>query len=112
MRAFTGTPAGFISPVLLAEATHDQTGGLAGRMVVIEWPRCPWGLGVDLRGDKTPHFAPAEASPTSFGHAGASGCLAWADPAVGLAWAMLGARFFADWWQDWPAIGAAVLAPR
>jgi CubicO group peptidase (beta-lactamase class C family) len=111
VQAFAGLPAGFLPAALLAEARQDQTGGRPGRMVVIDWPRCPWGLGVDLRGDKTPHFAPAEAAPTSFGHAGASGCLAWADPTAGVAWAMLGARFFADWWEDWPSIGAAMVRP-
>ena len=99
-----------MSPELLAEATRDQTGGLPGRMVFVEWPGCPWGLGPELRGDKAPHWTPGEASPTSFGHVGASGSIAWADPAAGVAWALLGARFFIDWWKDWPAIGAAILS--
>lgn len=63
VRAFAGRPAGFLSPALLAEATRDQADGRPGRMVFLEWPRCPWGLGVELRGDKTPHWTPAEASP-------------------------------------------------
>jgi hypothetical protein len=79
-------------------------------MVVIEWERCPWGLGADLRGEKQPHFAPTEAAPTSYGHAGASGCLAWADPSAGVSWAMLGARLLVDWWDEWGRIGAAILA--
>jgi CubicO group peptidase (beta-lactamase class C family) len=111
VRAFAGVPAGFLPPALLAEATRDQTGGLSGTMVgIFEWPRCPWGLGVELRGDKTPHWTPAEASPASFGHAGASGCLAWADPVAAVAWAMLGTRTFESWFTHWPAIGAAIIA--
>lgn len=110
VRAFAGVPAGFLPPALLAEATRDQTGGLGGGFWdPLLWRRCPWGLGAELRGDKAPHWAPAEVAPASFGHAGASGCLAWADPAADVAWAMLGSRFFADWWTTWPAIGAAIL---
>lgn len=109
-RAFAGVPAGFLPPDLLADATRDQTGGLSGRMIFLEWEKCPWGLGVELRGEKTPHWTPVEASSNSFGHVGASGCIAWADPSNGIAWAMLSTRFFADWWQTWPAIGAAILS--
>ena len=113
VRAFAGMPTAFLPSALLAEATHDQTEGLSGGLVrgVLEWPHCPWGLGVELHGDKMPHFSPAEASPTSFGHAGASGCLAWCDQAAGVAWAMLGCRTFESWWQNWSVIGAALLAP-
>jgi beta-lactamase class C len=111
VQAFTGQPTEFLSSATLAEATRDQTGGLPGGIMagVLEWPRCPWGLGVELRGEKTPHLAPAEAAPTSFGHGGASGALVWVDPTVGVAWAMLGTRTFLSWWRAWPKIGAAVL---
>ena len=110
-RAFAGVPAGFLPPALLAEATGDQTGGLGGEQLgLFAWPHCPWGLGAELRGDKEPHWTPAAASAGSFGHAGASGCLAWVDPAAGVAWAILGARTFEGWWPHWPAIGAAFLA--
>lgn len=110
-RAFAGKPAGFLPPTLLAEATHDQTGGLGGGFwEPLEWPRCQWGLGVELRGAKMPHWTPPSASPRSFGHAGASGCLAWSDPDAGVTWAMLGTRTFEDWWTAWPEIGDAVLA--
>jgi CubicO group peptidase (beta-lactamase class C family) len=109
VRAFAGEPSGFLSPDLSVEATRDQTGGLPGTMIFLDWPRCPWGLGAELRGDKAPHWTPAEASPATFGHIGANGCSAWADPAAGIAWAMCGPRFMVDWWQDWPAIGSAIL---
>jgi hypothetical protein len=32
------------------------------------------------------------------------------DPAADLAWVILGARTFENWWTYWPAIGAAILA--
>ena len=110
VRAFEGVPAVFLSPELRKEATSDQTGGLSGTMVVLRWPRCPWGLGVELRGDKSPHWAPAEAAPESFGHAGSSGCLVWSDPGSGVTWAMLSPRTFESWFFRWPEIGAAVLS--
>jgi CubicO group peptidase (beta-lactamase class C family) len=109
--AFTGTPTGFLPPTLLAEATSDQTGGLSGGFwKPLSWPHCPWGLGVELRGEKAPHWVPAEAAANSFGHTGASGCIAWLDPATDLAWIILGARTHENWWTYWPAIGAAILA--
>lgn len=109
VRAFADVPSGFLSPGLSAEATHDQTGELPGTMIFLDWPRCSWGLGPELRGEKSPHWTPAEASPASFGHIGATGCVAWNDPTAGIAWAMFGARFMVDWWQEWPAIGGAIL---
>lgn len=109
--AFAGRPAGFLPPALRAEAVHDQTGGLGGGLFPpFRWPRCPWGLGVELRGAKRPHWTPRTASPDSFGHVGASGALAWHDPAADTTWAILGTRTFEKWWQTWAKIGEAVLA--
>jgi predicted ATPase len=89
---------------------RDQTAGLFGTILGLPFPPSPWGLGVELRGTKNPHWSPQEASPDSFGHAGSSGCLVWVDPAAGVAWALLGARTFETWWTAWPTIGAAILA--
>jgi beta-lactamase class C len=112
VRAFVGVPTDYLPPALLSEAIHDQTDGLGGGLVsgVLEWPHCPWGLGVELRGDKVPHYSPVEASPTSFGHAGASGCLVWYDQRAGIAWSMLSCRTFESWWQNWSTISATLLA--
>lgn len=112
VRACGGHPAGFLSPGTLAEMTANQAGDLGGGLAPpLLWPRCPWGLGPDLRGEKTPHWAPAEASPGSFGHSGASGCLAWADPAADLAWSIHGARTADSGWllRSAPQLGAALL---
>ena len=111
-RAFRGDPSGFLSDALCAEATRDQAGGLGGGFFKpMLWERCPWGLGVELRGSKSPHFTPAEASPASFGHAGASGCLTWLDPEADLAWAIAGLRISDNGWllEAGPAIGSAIL---
>jgi beta-lactamase class C len=112
IRAFQGYPAAFLRPETCAEATRDQTGGLAGGLVEpLYWSHCPWGLGPELRGDKMPHWAPAQAGPGSYGHSGASGCLAWAVPAPGVAWAMLGTRTADSGWllRRAPSIGAAIV---
>jgi len=110
IHAFAGFPGDFLPPALLAEATRSQTDGLGGGFFPpLAWPHCPWGLGVEVRGDKMPHWTPPQASPASFGHVGSTGCLAWADPATSIAWVMFGARNFLSWWDAWPAIGAALL---
>lgn len=113
VRAFQGRPAGFLHPETTTEATRNQAGDLGGGLFgPLSWTPCPWGLGPELHGEKTPHWAPRNASPASFGHVGGSGCLAWADPTADVAWAILGARTFLN---DWPRrhgaeIGAAILA--
>ncbi|HEX2987422.1 MAG TPA: serine hydrolase domain-containing protein [Chloroflexota bacterium] len=99
VRAFQGVPAGFLRAETVAEATRNQNDDLSGGYVQpLFWKRCPWGLGPEIRGEKSPHWAPPEAGPTSFGHAGASGCLAWADPATGLSWAIMGSRTSDSGW--------------
>ena len=113
VRAFQGYPATFLRPATRAEATRNQTGDLAGGFVKpLAWSPCPWGLGPDLRGAKMPHWAPLEAGAASFGHSGASGCVAWAAPSVDCAWAILGARTADSGWllRRAPAIGAAIVA--
>jgi beta-lactamase class C len=109
VRVFAGSVPGFLPSDLLAEATADQSGGLPGAGPDLPWSPAPWGLGIEVRGTKEPHCTPASASPRSFGHAGASGCLAWVDPDAGVAWAILGTRTFDAWWETWPRIGEAIL---
>lgn len=56
-------------------------------------PRAPHGLGPVLRYNAPPYHAVLPmASPAAFGHGGASGCRAWADPATGVAAAVLNFR--------------------
>lgn len=111
-RAFYGRPDGFLSSATRQDAIRNQVGELAGRSGLLRWPFCPWGLGPELRDDKQPHWAPSEASPESYGHAGASGCVAWVDPVADVAWAYHGCRVSDTGWllRGGAAIGAAVLA--
>jgi CubicO group peptidase (beta-lactamase class C family) len=113
VRAFLGQPPDFLRPATRAAATRDQTGGVAA-VGAFTRSRAPHGLGPVLYyGDRPYHAVPPTASPAAFGHGGASGCFAWADPASGVAVAVLTTRFIAGqaWGHDaTEAFGAAVLA--
>jgi CubicO group peptidase (beta-lactamase class C family) len=113
VRAFRSQPDGFLSDKVRAEAVRSHTGDLPGGFAEpLMWSRCAWGLGPEVRGDKSPHWVPAEAGSDSFGHSGASGALAWLAPARGVAWAILGARTADNGWllRRSAAISAAILA--
>ncbi len=116
------------SPVLSAElqrlaVTDPDAGILAGELpgaddhmgvgpyATIEWEQCSWGLGVEIRGSKFPHWSPREASADSFGHGGASGILVWHDPATALTWGITGTRTSYTGWlfRYGPLVGKAVL---
>src|SRR5205085_1030605 len=62
----------------LAEATSVQFPGLSG--VLPDFGRFDpndWGLGVELKGTKDPHWSGSRTSPRTFGHFGGSGTLLW-----------------------------------
>jgi CubicO group peptidase (beta-lactamase class C family) len=70
------TPRGrrVLSAAALATMTSDQVGDRAGMSGTV----LPWGLGCEIRGNGAGF--PVLASPASFGHGGATGCLLWIDP--------------------------------
>jgi CubicO group peptidase (beta-lactamase class C family) len=117
VRAFTGEPDGWLRPDTIAEATRDQTGELPGVAATpFGYMAGPWGLGPELQRGGKPAWAPAAAGPASFGHAGSSGCVAWAAPEAGLAWAAMAGRAL-DGPEHWlftraSALGTAVLGLR
>ncbi len=96
----------------LAEAATVQFPGLAG--VLPSWGRMEpndWGLTLELRDHKRPHWTGAQNAPRTFGHFGASGTFLWVDPEAGLACGVLTDRRFGDWAKEaWPAFADAVLA--
>lgn len=72
---------------------------------------CPWGLGPELRGHKTPHWTAPDGSPGTFGHFGRSGTMLWVDPVARVALVALTDRDFGPWAAAaWPALSTAVLA--
>lgn len=94
-----------LHPGTVADALQPQFPELAG--VLPGWGRqdpCPWGLGPELRGTKSPHWTGATSSPETFGHFGGSGTMLWVDPVAGVRCVALCDRPFGDWavaaWPD------------
>lgn len=69
-----------------------------------------WGLGVEIKGHKSPHWTPPSASPSTFGHFGMSGSFLWVDPTRDVGAVFLGAEPFGDWHKkNWPLLGEQIL---
>jgi CubicO group peptidase (beta-lactamase class C family) len=69
----------------------------------------PWGLGPEIRGDKSPHWTGATNSRSTWGHFGQSGTFLWVDPEVDVAVVVLTNQPFGDWVIPlWPAFSDAV----
>ena len=96
----------------LAEAASVQFAGLDG--VLPGFGRMEpndWGLGLELRDGKSPHWTGSLNSPASFGHFGRSGTFLWVDPGAGLALVCLTDLEFGDWAKEaWPRLADAVLS--
>ena len=104
-----------VSPTTAADATSVQFPDLAG--VVPGFGRydpCPWGLGVEIRGLKSPHWTGTRNSSRTFGHFGGAGTVLWVDPGVTIACVALTDRPFDEWADEaqraWPALADAVIA--
>lgn len=101
-----------ISADLHAEATSPQFPGIAG--ILPGYGRQAdnaWGLGVEIRDHKNPHWTGASFSPHAFGHFGQAGSFLWVDPDAGRTGAFLGAEPFGpEHAQAWPALTDAMRA--
>ena len=99
-------------PETLAEATAVAFPGLIG--VLPGFGRMDpndWGLGVELRDEKRPHWTGERNSPRTFGHFGQSCSFLWVDPVAGVACASLCDRDFGNWAKDaWPRLSDAIIA--
>jgi CubicO group peptidase (beta-lactamase class C family) len=95
----------------LAEAATVQFPGLAGVLPGFgRFDPNDFGLGLELRDGKRPHWTGSANSPATFGHFGRAGGFLWCDPPAGLALACLTDRDFGDWAKlAWPALADAVL---
>lgn len=106
-----------LAPTLVAPETHAEMTSVAfpglegvlpdfGRMAPNDW-----GLGVELRDAKSPHWTGSRCSPRTFGHFGGSGSFLWVDPEAGVALGCLTSREFGEWAKPlWPALSDAVHA--
>jgi CubicO group peptidase (beta-lactamase class C family) len=69
-----------------------------------------WGLGLELRDAKAPHWTGSRNSPETFGHFGRSGTFLWVDPQAGVALACLTDLAFGDWAVEaWPRLADSIL---
>lgn len=106
-----------MAPTVVARATLNLATtvafpGLAGRLPGYDsQDPLDWGLGIEVRGSKSPHWTGRRNSPATFGHFGRSGSFLWVDPAAGVACAVLSGRDFGPWAKEaWPVLSDAVLA--
>jgi CubicO group peptidase (beta-lactamase class C family) len=101
-----------IAPETLEEARTVQFPGLVG--VLPGFGRQDpndWGLGLELRDGKAPHWTGTRNSPRTYGHFGRSGTFLWVDPDAGVALACLTDMSFGDWAVEaWPRLSDAVLS--
>lgn len=100
-----------LDPATLARATSVAFPGLRGVLPGFgQQPRNDWGLGLEIRGTKSPHWTGAHNSPETFGHFGQSGTFLWVDPRAGAALVALTDRPFGEWAAEaWPPFSDAVL---
>jgi len=101
-----------LAPETLAEARTVQFPGLDGVLPGFgrQEPN-DWGLGLELRDGKSPHWTGSRNAPETFGHFGRSGTFLWVDPVAGIALACLTDEPFGDWAiEAWPRLADAVLA--
>ncbi len=109
-----------IHPTLIAletagDSTTVQFGDLAGVVPGVgSFRPCPWGLGVEIHGDKHPHWMGSANSPATFGHFGGSGTMMWIDPVARVSVMALTDRPFDEWSTDalrlWPEFSNALLS--
>lgn len=72
---------------------------------------CDWGLGLEIKSAKSPHWTGDALAPSTFGHFGRSGSFLWVDATRGLAAAELADRDFARWAIDaWPGFNDRLVA--
>jgi len=100
-----------VAPETNAEMRSVQFPGLDG--VLPDFGRfipMDWGLGVEIKGSKQPHWSGSMTSPATFGHFGGSGTFFWIDPEAGVACVALTTREFGEWAKEaWPRLSDAVL---
>ncbi len=100
-----------IAPETLAAMTTPHRPELAGVLPGFgrQDPNL-WGLGVEIRGAKHPHWTSPTNSGSTWGHFGQTGTFLWHDPEVETTAIVLTDLDFGDWaLQPWPALSTALL---
>ncbi|MET0143346.1 MAG: serine hydrolase domain-containing protein [Ilumatobacteraceae bacterium] len=103
-----------IDPTTAAAAFQPQYPDLAGIVPGVgQFDPCPWGLGFEIRGGKSPHWTGRHNSASTFGHFGGAGTMMWVDPDAGCGLVALTDRLFDQWAGEalvrWPELSDAVL---
>ncbi|SDU42874.1 serine hydrolase domain-containing protein [Gordonia westfalica] len=87
-----------LAPETLANATSVQFPGIDGFVPGYGRHRPnDWGLGFEIRSEKSPHWTGAGNSPRTFGHFGQAGTYLWVDPDLQAACVVLTDRAFGPW---------------
>lgn len=69
-----------------------------------------WGLGFEIRGNKSPHWTGIRHDPTTFGHFGGSGSFLWVDPTRRLIGASVSTEVFGAWaLEAWPTVNTVLI---
>ncbi|PQZ92266.1 serine hydrolase [Arthrobacter sp. MYb227] len=105
------------TPKLLAPETHylathvvfpDLTGILPGYG---RQKNNAWGLGMEIRSEKSPHWTGSQNSPETFGHFGQAGTFLWVDPVLEAACVTLTDKPFGPWAVEaWAPFNDAVVS--
>jgi len=103
-------------PTLVASETHALVSsvsypGLAGVLPGFgHQEHNDWGLGLEVRDSKDPHWTGTLNSPRTVGHFGQAGSFLWVDPDHRLALAYLSGRRFGPWATvAWPELSDQVI---
>ena len=119
LRDLARLAAELLRPTLVAQETLDeattvQFPGLGGVLPDVgRFDPLDWGLGFELRDEKSPHWTGIRNSPRTFGHFGGSGTFLWVDPDYDLALGGLSDCAFGEWaLEAWPRLSDAVLGER
>lgn len=104
-----------LAPDTASEAVSTQYPALSGIVPGVgRFSPCPWGLGVEIAGDKSPHWTGRATSPATFGHFGGAGTMMWVDPVADCGLVALTDRPFDEWaaeaLRSWSELSDAVLA--
>jgi len=106
-----------LAPETAACATSIQYPDLAGIVPGVgTYDPCPWGLGLEIKGDKDHHWMGRANSPATVGHFGGAGTMMWVDLDARVGAVALTDRAFDEWAIEalrlWPEFSDAVLAEQ